>query len=180
MHWLMCILAVKGFLDELRMLVVLQRKYMNQLVCVTLNVYIRLLSESVHIYIICILLYFFFFCLFNNCDSLQIAILPYIFCNPPNITLIMPFKLNSCSKSFSNVTIDHGSQFQPPRVLQRRLGLLWFHCGIDLSGTRLTLTTTLVAREDQKHLKALKWHLCILPRSDISLQTAIKEESKIV
>lgn len=103
----------------------------------------------------------------NNCDSLQIAILPCIFCNPPNITVIMPFKLYSCSKSFSNVTIDHGSQFQPPRVLQGRLSLLRFHSGIDLGGTRLTLTTTLVAREDQKHLKALKWHLCILPRSDL-------------
>lgn len=117
------------------------------------------------------------FCLFvrfNNRDSLQIAILPCIFSNPPNITLITPFKLYSCSKSFSNVTIDHGSQFQPPRVLRRRLGPLRFHCGIDSSGTRLTLTTTLVAREDQKHLKALKRHLCILPRSDVSPWLAIK------
>lgn len=74
-----------------------------------------------------ILLFFrFYFCLrvcscvnFNNRDSLQIAILPCIFRNPPNTALVMPFKLYSCSKSFSNVSIDHGSQFQPPRVLAK-------------------------------------------------------------
>lgn len=56
---------------------------------------------------------------FNNRDSLQIAILPCILCNSANITLITLFKLYSCSKSFSNVTIDHGSPFQPPGVLQK-------------------------------------------------------------
>lgn len=56
---------------------------------------------------------------FNNRDSLQIVILPCILCNSANITLIMLLKLYSCSKSFSNVTIDHGSPFQPPGVLQK-------------------------------------------------------------